>query len=76
MFDETIDVVKKSRLLLSDYDRSKGVVSFSKMNLKSSKINNLEDVIDQLMSSFKDLHKYTWSIEIYKQFKKHFTDCF
>ncbi len=51
MFDETIDVVKKSRLLLSDYDRTKGIVSYSKLN--QSKINNLDDVLEQLLSSFK-----------------------
>lgn len=44
MFDETIEVVKKSRLILSNYDKSTGksIQSASKM---AKKINNLDDVL-------------------------------
>jgi len=40
MFDETIDTVRKSRLILQDYDRNKGLVSPNQLK-NVEKISNL-----------------------------------
>jgi hypothetical protein len=67
MIDETICIYRSSKMSLSDSN-----FSLSKV----TKINNLDEVIEQLMESFKTQEKYLWGMGIYKQFKKHFTRCF
>jgi hypothetical protein len=41
-----------------------------------SKIANLDEVLEQLLESFKLSQKHSWSNDIYRRFKLHFAHCF
>lgn len=44
--------------------------------LTKPRIQNIEDVVEQLVQPFKDTHRNSWSQQIYYEFKTHFTNNF
>lgn len=42
-------------------------------SLTRSKIKNIESVVEQLLSPFKENNKYMWGGQIYTKFSKHFS---
>jgi hypothetical protein len=41
-------------------------------SLARSRIKNIESVVEQLLSPFKENNKYKWGGQIYTKFSKHF----
>ena len=70
MIDESINITKKSRL------KSVRTSSEVSNSLYSNSIGNLNEVLEQLLETFRTQEQYVWGKGIYKQFKKHFRDCF
>lgn len=70
MFDETIEAVRTSKLLLSQAGEEQVHSCFS------SQINNLDSVLNQLLEGFKAKEAYSWGKDIFKMFKKHFRSRF
>lgn len=76
MFDETIEAVRTSKLRSSEFGQQNSEEPMPEQPVKSSKIRNLDSVLDQLLESFKLKESYSWGKDIYKYFKKHFRNRF
>lgn len=72
MFDETIEAVRTSKLKESGLDQQHPTSSSRSQPVKSSRICNLDSVLDQLLESFREKECYIWGKDICKMFKKHF----
>jgi hypothetical protein len=73
MFDETIEIVRNSRVF-SSYDQNNERVGSSprENGVKTSKISNLDSVLVQLLEPFKVQEKHMWGKDVCTMFKKHF----
>lgn len=60
MIDESVNIVRNSHLQVSVSSGLSASISSGK-----GKISNLDDVLEQLLESFKDKGKYIWGLEIY-----------
>lgn len=63
--------------IYSMFQQSNSVVMHALMSrnpsLTRSRIKNIESVIEQLLSPFKENDKYIWGGQIYTKFAKHFS---
>lgn len=76
MFDQTIEVVKTSKIMSSNLGHDRLGSSITQSAIRATKISNLDSVLDQLLESFTEKKIYQWGSQIPEQFKHHFRDCF